>query len=272
MAAGGAREKRTQSPRKWMIETPPWGQHHDLNQALPGLASDSLIHSQIIWRRETVVWKMAIGDNGYWSRYWLSPLWALVPSHLVSVWLFVHLSICPFLLRSINLTNSVWEPLSLQETLWLLRMVISREDVYARTYGWELKNGLDSGGHLWPPAPRLWHVQRVIRCEDQRGAGCCWLRMDDREVEKDVLWGWIGNRTQVRVWWSLGKEFGCRLGKALYLCAQVSFCLLAHTSWGSAVSSDRCESCVMLKEQQGFEHWKAGDEVILGKGLCLPGS
>lgn len=92
-------------------------------------------------------------------------------------------------------------------------MVISREDIYAETHGWEPKNGLDSGSHLWPPVPRLWHGQRLIRCEDWRGAGCCWLRMDDEEAEKDVLWGWISNRTQVRVWWPLGK-FGCGLGKA----------------------------------------------------------
>lgn len=57
--------------------------------------------------------------------------------------------------------------------------------------------------------------------------------MDDGEAEKDVLRGCIGNRTQRRVWWSLGKEFGYGFGKAFYLCAHVSFCLLAHTSWGS---------------------------------------
>lgn len=37
----------------------------DLNQASPCLALDPLIQSQMIQGRETIAWKMAIGDNGY---------------------------------------------------------------------------------------------------------------------------------------------------------------------------------------------------------------
>lgn len=59
-------ERKLDTKHKEMDDkNPPWGQHHGLNQALPGLASDSLIHSQMIRRRETIAWKMAMGDNGY---------------------------------------------------------------------------------------------------------------------------------------------------------------------------------------------------------------
>ena len=82
-----------------MRENPPWGPHHDLNQTLPCLALDSLIHSQMIQRKETSAWKMATGDNGYWHQILADlPLGisALLPCVCMAFGPSVNLSVPPF--------------------------------------------------------------------------------------------------------------------------------------------------------------------------------